>query len=97
MFSTLPLHDATLQSFHFKWADGRCVFELNTVDVGMRELVFSGVINLHVPRSMPWGPSVSVNSIRQVGLDVFEIELQSGDILKVQASGWQFGSKHLTS
>ncbi len=94
MFSTLPIHDATLQSFHFKWADGRCIFELDTVDAGVCELVFSGVTKLDVPRSMPWGPSFSVNSTRQVGVRSFEIELQSGDILKVQADGWQFGSEH---
>ena len=94
MFSSLPLHDATLKSFHFEWADGRCIFELDTVDAGVRELVFSGVTNLDVPRLMPWGRSASVNSTRQVGLRSFEIELQSGDILKVQADGWQFGSEH---
>ena len=94
MFSTLPIHDATLQSFHFKWADSRCIFELDTVDAGVCELVFSGVTNLDVPRLMPWGPSVSVNSTRQVGLRSFERELQSGDILTVQADGWQFDSEH---
>ena len=93
MFDTLPLHDATLKGVHFAWADGRCVLELATVEFGVRELVFSGVTELHAPRLLPWGPSVSVNATRQQGAGTFEVELQSGDTLKVQASGWQFGAE----
>jgi hypothetical protein len=94
MFATLSLHDATLKGLHLSWADGRCSLEFDTVEDGMRELVFSGVTEMHVPRTMPWGPSVSVNTTRQIGADLFEVNLQSGDVLKIQANGWQFGSEN---
>lgn len=93
MFAALPLHDATLKGVHFSWADGRCVLEMATVELGVRELIFSGVTELHAPRLLPWGPSVSVNATRQHGTGAFEVELQSGDILKIRASGWQFGAE----
>ncbi len=92
MFNALPLHDATLHAVHFAWADGRCTMQVATVDLGEQALVFSGVTELHIPREQPWGPSVSINAVRESGPDRFEVELQSGDVLRVHAAGWKFGA-----
>lgn len=90
MFDTLPLHDATVQQIRFCWQEAVCTLQLSTTEDGERFLVFSGVTDLHIPKEQPWGPSVSINAGRQVGLNRFEIELQSGDVLRVQAKEWKF-------
>lgn len=90
-FAELPLHDATLDGIYFAWAEGRCTLELATVELGERVLVFSGVTEVQIPKEQPWGPSVSINAVREPSPNRFEIELQSGDVLQVQAGGWAFG------
>lgn len=91
MFAELPLHDATLLVIHFAWAEGRCTLHLATVDLGERALVFTDVTEVHIPKEQPWGPSASINAAREAGPNRFEVELQSGDVLRVQAAGWAFG------
>ena len=91
MVDELSLHDATLKGIHFAWTDGRCTIELDTVNSGTRELVFSGVTEFRITRLLPWGPSASINSVRQTEENAFEVELQSGDVLLVKASSWQLG------
>lgn len=90
-FAALPLHDATLHAIHFAWAEGRCTLQLATVDLGERALVFSDVTEVHIPKEQPWGPSVSIDAAREPSPNRFEVELQSGDVLRVQAAGWAFG------
>jgi len=92
MIETLSLHDATLNAVRFSWAEGRCVLDLSSFEAPECELVFTGVSDLHVPRHYPWGPSVSVNTVRRVRDSTFEIELQSGDVLRIEASAWSFNS-----
>jgi hypothetical protein len=92
MFDALPLHDATLHAIHFAWAECRCTMQVTTVDIGEQVLAFSGVTELHIPKKHPWGKSVSINGAREVGPNRFEVELQSGDVLRVQAAGWEFGA-----
>lgn len=89
-FDDLALHDATLTAIYFDWAAGTCSVRLSLPGAENCELKFSGVYELIVPRREPWGPSVSVNSSREVGGNIFEIELQSGDILRVSADSWLF-------
>lgn len=93
MLDSLPLHDATLREVRFVWAEGRCTLSLLTNGHGAQELVFSGVTELHLPRQLPWGPSVSINAARDCGSNRFEVELQSGDVLRLQAASWQVFSE----
>lgn len=53
------------------------------------ELHGSGLESMRLDRSMPWGPSASINSAqltREGGVDVLLVELQSGDQMQVRAS-----------
>lgn len=89
MLDALPLHDATLREVCFDWAEGCCTLSLLTSGHGAQELVFSGVTELHLSRSQPWGPSISINAARKRGSNWFEVELQSGDVLRLRAASWQ--------
>jgi hypothetical protein len=89
MLDSLPLHDATLREVRFAWAEGLCTLHVQTSGHGAQELVFSGVTELHLPRQQPWGPSVSINAARECGSNKFEVELQSGDVLRLQAASWK--------
>jgi hypothetical protein len=92
MLDSLPLHDAILREVCFAWEAGCCTLNVVTVD-SEQQLVFTGVTELNVPKEQPWGPSVSINSARESGPNKFEVELQSGDVLRLQASGWTFAAK----
>jgi hypothetical protein len=50
-------------------------------------LTVRGVVDVHVPRRNPWGPSVSMNEVSVVeqldGLTRLSIEMQSGDVIHV--------------
>lgn len=42
------------------------------------------------PRRESWGPSSSVNSSAELKAGHFEIELQSGDTLRIEAANWTY-------
>ena len=86
------LHDATLRSVLLNWKEGRCSFNLSTAEAPECSLEFSGVSQLAIPRELPWGPSVSVNGFTCLGTGVYELELQSGDVLSIEAQACKFAS-----
>lgn len=53
-------------------------------------LVFEGFQHIEVPRRESWGPSSSINALTQPQEGIFEIELQSGDTIRVEALAWSF-------
>jgi hypothetical protein len=84
--SQLPtLHDATIKGIRLEWATGRFEVDLQTSERLMR-LVFGGVRSVVAPREQPWGPSASVNALRRVGEGRFELEIQSGDVIQIEAT-----------
>lgn len=89
-FDALPLHDATLSAIHVSYATARCDLRLDVVGGAAFQLVFEGFSTLRFPRQEPWGRSVSVNTGRQVSADAYEVELQSGDVLRIEATSWAF-------
>jgi len=89
-FDTLPLHDAVLTSISVGWDAARCELRFRLVDRPSHVLVFEGFTNIELPRRESWGPSSSVNSARQPAYGVFEIELQSGDVIRIEAPRWTF-------
>jgi hypothetical protein len=93
MIDALPLHDATLKAVRLAWAEGRCVLELSSSEAPSCELIFTGVSELHVPRHYPWGRAVSINAVRRVKDNTFEVEVQSGDVLRIEASAWSFNAE----
>jgi hypothetical protein len=89
-FNSLPLHDASLAAIHISWAAARCDLRLRPVSLPSHLLVFDGFTNIELPRRESWGPSSSVNSLAQPREGLFEIELQSGDTIRIEAAHWAF-------
>jgi hypothetical protein len=83
-FDALPLHDATLSAICINWHAARCEIQLLPVGRLPLVLVFEGFTNIELQRRETWGPSSSVNSVKERD-GQFEIELQSGDTIRVAA------------
>lgn len=86
MIESFGLHDATLVAVHLEWADGICIMTIRHSELSDCTLTFTGVSSLTLPRAQPWGPSPSINSASERNKGKYEIELQSGDLIKVDAS-----------
>ena len=89
-FDQLNLHDATLKTVRFEWKAAICTLVIEQASRGVDCLQFGGVSDVHIPRALPWGPSDSINGVRQYEGDSYGIELQSGDVLVIKAKSWQF-------
>jgi DNA polymerase I-like protein with 3'-5' exonuclease and polymerase domains len=85
MIEDFDLHDATLVAVHLTWADGTCVMMIRHSQLSDCTLTFNGVSNLVLPRTQPWGPSRSINSISQQIKGQYVIEMQSGDMIRIEA------------
>lgn len=90
-FEDLPLHDAILHSVHVDWAVATCVFVISAFvepkkEAQPRELVFRGLESLSLPHQEPWGPSVFINRALQPSPGVFQLQMQSGDLVEVMAT-----------
>lgn len=89
MTALSALHDATLVNIDIKWAERvtTLIFRVGTDKV--IRLTAGKTTSFHVPHVEPWGPSVSVNNLRQLRsgdqLSLLEIEMQSGDIIRIEA------------
>jgi hypothetical protein len=88
------LHDATLHSVQLDWASGDVRFELSAAvedGGGVSRVVLHAreVSLLHCPRQLKWGPSASLYQVRSSlslkGVLRLEVEVQSGDIIEVEA------------
>ena len=89
-FNSLPLHDAVLAQIYISWEAARCDLHLCPVGLESHLLVFEGFTNIELPRRENWGPSSSILALAQPHRGLFEIELQSGDTIRVEASHWVF-------
>src|SRR4051812_16000640 len=89
-FIALPLHDAVLAAAHVSWEAARCDLRVYPLGIHAHWLVFEGFTALEFPRHAPWGPSVSINCVREPQPGTFEIELQSGDVLRIAAACWSY-------
>jgi hypothetical protein len=86
MTSNVNLHDATLVGVRVNWADGTCIVEVDHGTLGICLLTFSAMSHLTLPRKQRWGRSVSINSFSMPSSGRYEIEVQSGDLIIVEAS-----------
>lgn len=85
------MHDWTLTAVDIDWAGGALTLHLlnnKSLPVQVRA---KDLRNLELPRHQPWGASVSINEVvgpteAEGGLNVLEIHMQSGDILRVEAA-----------
>ena len=79
-------HDATLVAVRVNWADGTCSVEVDHGTLGICLLTFSAMSHLALPRKQSWGRSVSINSFSMPSSGRYEIEVQSGDVIVIEAS-----------
>lgn len=86
MTEDVDLHDATLTAILVSWADGTCVADIQHGTLGNCVLTFSAVSHLSLPRRQPWGRSVSINSFSVPSSGHYEIEMQSGDLIRIEAA-----------
>ena len=89
-FGDLPLHDAVLSAIHISWESNRCDLRVQPVGTTSHVLVFEGFTALEFPKQEHWEPSPSIYVVREPQRGCFEIELQSGDVLRVQAPHWNY-------
>ena len=80
------LHDATLVAVRVNWANGTCIVEVDHGTWGICLLTFSAMSHLTLPRKQSWGRSVSRNSLSIPKSGRYEIEVQSGDLIVIEAS-----------
>lgn len=86
MIEEFGLHDAVLIAVHMAWENGTCVMTIRHTQLADCTLTFTGVSNLCLSRTQPWGPSQSINSAAQRSKGQYEIEMQSGDRVKIEAT-----------
>jgi hypothetical protein len=91
----IRMHDWLLLDIHFAWADGRVTIRLRSNVSRSDNLIANDVSDLHVPKLKEWGPSSSINRIRgpdidKSGAQKLEIEMQSGDVIKIEAMSFDF-------
>jgi hypothetical protein len=86
MIEGVDLHDATLMAIRVSWEDGTCVADIDHGTLGRCILTFSAVSHLTLTRKESWGRSVSINSFSVPSRGEYEIEMQSGDLIKIEAT-----------
>lgn len=87
------MHDWVLLSVLFEWSAGRVTLSFDRYESN-EILVANSVVDLHVPQLKPWGRSVCVNEVKgpiaiDNGLHSLEIEMQSGDVIKIVAKSFE--------
>ncbi|MFN8149677.1 MAG: hypothetical protein U0R24_00935 [Solirubrobacterales bacterium] len=87
----LDLHDATLLDVRLDWEQGTARIRFQT-NKATASLTVNGLASVVIPRREPWGSSASVNELREV-TDGLEIEMQSGDVIQIEASAWTVTSE----
>lgn len=84
-------HDWTLLALDFDWAAACVSVRICGPGSVDRALLAEDVSLLLVPRQLPWGRSVSINGVQVTdvpdsGCKTMEIEMQSGDLIKIEAA-----------
>ena len=93
------LHDATLRRLELDWVAGELRCRMTTGLVPghpVVTLIAVGVTRLSCPRTFPWGPSESVNTVTveaQGGGCLLQIEMQSGDLIEATAESVRLESE----
>ena len=82
------MHDWTLVSLLVNWKESSLIIKLlnnNSIPV---DIVLEGIKSVSIPKWDEWGESVSINTVNVINDSTYktmEIEMQSGDIIKVIA------------
>ena len=86
MILDVDLHDSSLIALHVSWEDGVCVADIQHGTLGRCALTFSDVSHITLPRKQSWGRSVSINAFSGSNGGRYEIEMQSGDLIVIDAA-----------
>ena len=95
-FSDLPLHDAALVTIEVLWSEKLCRVQLSAfVEHGQPAtphlLEFHGVTKLAISHNESWGPSQYILGSAEVN-GIYQLKMQSGDDIEVEASGFSFSA-----
>jgi hypothetical protein len=82
------LHDATLLSVALDWEKAEVKMLVLLLGGTPATLVFHEVTATVLPRDQPWGPSSSINGVKERGVGTYEVAMQSGDVLQFKAASW---------
>ena len=92
------LHDAVVESIVIGW-DERAWVHINLAPSGAYlkpprplRLVGTELTHIECPQRNPWGPSDFVNGVEEKSVDGgirLEIEMQSGDVIVVEATAFE--------
>jgi hypothetical protein len=87
------MHDWTLISINFDWANGTAQIEVKASS-GRKQVMAYDVSEIHIPRRFEWGPSKSINATTGPvtlpdGLVGLAIEMQSSDVIELKAKRFQ--------
>ncbi|NKW90082.1 hypothetical protein HGG65_10690 [Alteromonadaceae bacterium A_SAG4] len=93
-FNDLPLHDGLVKTISINWPGKSAeifldCFLMTNPNAQPCILTFSGISSVDVPMTAPWGESNSINTAR-VQKNTYQIELQSGDTLQLEATTFGF-------
>jgi hypothetical protein len=86
--AAIKLHDMSLVRIAVEWKAGLCTADIYGAvipDVSGAQLRWIGVTEVEIPRSFPWGPSISINKAHGPIDGRYEVEIQSGDTIVVRA------------
>ncbi|WP_407363533.1 hypothetical protein [Pseudomonas luteola] len=85
--SATDFHDATLVGICLDWEARTCRIDFAGAPSHLEpfSLTLSGVTELVVPTTQPWGPSCSVLAAKELAGGGVAIEMQSGDTITVVA------------
>ena len=95
MSSIVPkLHDSILKSIEYTWEHQEVIFSGVSYSEQGKEfsLEFRGVSLIEIPHENQWGPSASINEFTSTN-DIYLIEMQSGDLIKVKALEMSYTTK----
>lgn len=94
-FEDWPLHDAVLREVVVDWKNQSCRVHvaafLDRAEAAVPcTLTWTDVREVHVPMLSPWGPSRFINGQRKEGASRFLLEVQSGDVIMIDADRGMF-------
>ncbi|HET7539922.1 MAG TPA: hypothetical protein VFK05_08620 [Polyangiaceae bacterium] len=97
-FDALPLHDAVLYRVSLEWerrvASAEVAIFLDCSKPAVPAVLsWNGVRSVHLPCAEPWGPSVFIKKQYKTGPRSYAIEVQSGDVLEIDADGFSLARR----
>ncbi|MAD75408.1 MAG: hypothetical protein CML20_11565 [Rheinheimera sp.] len=96
-FEDLQLHDATIISISYLWEAKKLIvigehFSREKGESVKYTLTFNSVKGVSIPHCEEWGASSCINGTEIKAPRKYHIEMQSGDMITVEAAGFKFSA-----